>query len=107
MTNVLLETKPEYTKTELKDVLDIVSEFYEGDDIEAFIYSTDVEDKENFIEDNGIESLRVCVTCGKFITKGYNYNDYETFCSKNCFIDIHGKSLFDNADDDELYWTDF
>lgn len=98
-------TKQMYTPEEFQKVYDIVSEFYDGDDIEDFIYSTDVEDKEDFIMENEIETLRVCYTCGKFIREGYIYNDYETYCSDKCFIAEHGKATFDGADDDELYWT--
>lgn len=98
-------SKEMYTPEEYKQVYDIVSEFYDGDDIEDFIYSTDVETKDDFITDNEIENLRVCFTCGKFITEGYLYNEYETYCSDKCFIDTHGKSVFDNVDEDELFWT--
>jgi predicted DNA-binding helix-hairpin-helix protein len=98
-------TKQMYTPEEFQKVYDIVSEFYDGDDIEDFIYSTDVEEKEDFIMENEIETLRVCYTCGKFIREGYIYNDFETYCSDKCFIAEHGKATFDGADDDELYWT--
>jgi predicted DNA-binding helix-hairpin-helix protein len=98
-------TKQMYTPEEFQKVYDIVSEFYDGDDIEDFIYSTDVEEKEDFIMENEIETLRVCYTCGKFIREGYLYNDFETYCSDKCFIAEHGKATFDGADDDELYWT--
>lgn len=97
--------KQMYTPEEYDQVYDIVSEFYDGDDIEEFIYSTDVEEKEDFIMENDIETLRVCYTCGKFISEGYIYNDFETYCSDECFIADHGKATFDGAGDDELYWT--
>ena len=97
--------KPVYTPHEIKEVYEIVSEFYEGDDIEEFIYSDDIDAKEEFIEENEIVNLRVCDTCGKFIKEGYLYQDYDMFCSKECFIDAYGKAIFDNADDDELYWA--
>ena len=54
---------------------------------------------------NEIETLRVCNYCGKFMNEGYIYRDYETFCSDECFINAHGKAIFNNADEDELYWT--
>lgn len=97
--------KQMYTPEEYKVVYDIVSEYYDGDDIEEFIYSDDIEAKEEFIEDNEIETLRVCNYCGKFMNEGYLYRDYETFCSDECFINSYGKSIFNNADEDELYWT--
>ena len=97
--------KQMYTPEEYKIVYDIVSEYYDGDDIEEFIYSDDIEAKEEFIEDNEIETLRVCNYCGKFMNEGYLYRDYETFCSDECFINSYGKSIFNNADEDELYWT--
>jgi hypothetical protein len=97
--------KQMYTPEEYKVVYDIVSEYYDGDDIEEFIYSDDIEAKEEFIEENEIETLRVCNYCGKFMNEGYIYRDYETFCSDECFINSYGKSIFNNADEDELYWT--
>jgi hypothetical protein len=98
-------SKEMYTPEEFQKVYDIVSEFYDGDDIEDFICSTDVETKDDFITDNEIENLCVCFTCGKFITEGYLYNECETYCSDKCFINAHGKSVFDNVDEDELFWT--
>lgn len=100
-----MQEKPDYTQEEFDAVYDIVSEYYEGDDIEDFIYSTDIEMKDDFIADNGIENLRVCYNCGKFMNEGYIYQDFETYCSEKCFIEAHGKTVFDNAGDDELYWT--
>ena len=97
--------KQMYTPEEYKVVYDIVSEYYDGDDIKEFIYSDDIEAKEEFIEENEIETLRVCNYCGKFMNEGYIYRDYETFCSDECFINAHGKAIFNNADEDELYWT--
>ena len=97
--------KEMYTPEEYEMVYEIVSEYYTGEDIEEFIYSPDVEVKEEFIEENEIENLRVCGTCGKFITEGYIYRDFETFCSDECFIVAHGNSTLQNADEDELYWT--
>lgn len=99
------EAKAMYTPKEFKAVYDIVAEYYDGDDIEEFIYSTDIEEKEEFIVDNEIETLRVCQCCGKFMNEGYIYRDFETFCSEKCFVETYGKSIFNNADDDELYWT--
>ena len=99
------QENPVYTMEEYEAVYDIVSDYYDDDDIEDFIISPDVESKEEFIEENDIQNLRVCYSCGKFISEGYIYRDFETFCSKECFIDAYGKSIFDNADDDELYWT--
>lgn len=95
---------PKYTPEEYQEVYDIVSDYYDGD-VDEFINSSDVEAKEEFIEDNEIETLRVCQTCGKFITEGYIYRDFETYCSEECFIKEYGKSQFENADDDVLYWT--
>lgn len=94
-----------YTPEEMAVVRDIVAEYYDGDDIDEFILSTDVEEKEEFIEENEIETLRVCQCCGKFMNEGYIYRDFETFCSEECFIETYGRSIFNNADDDELYWT--
>ena len=96
-----------------QNVLGVVSQYYDendneyfdGDSIEEFIYSSDVESKEDFIEDNEIETLRVCQHCGKFMNEGYIYRDFETFCSDTCFIKEHGRATFENADEDELYWT--
>ena len=107
------QPNPTYTDDEYQTVYDIVNEYYDendneyfdGDTVEEFIYSSDIEAKENFIEDNEIETLRVCQHCGKFITEGYIYRDFETFCSDECFIREHGKATFENADEDELYWT--
>lgn len=98
-------TKQMYTPEEYDAVYAIVSEFYDGDDIDEFIYSDDVDEKEDFIMENEIETLRVCYTCCKFIIEGYIYNDFETYCSEECFIADHGKATFDGAGDDELYWT--
>ena len=97
--------KEMYSPEEYEMVLNIVSEYYTGDDIEGFIYSTDVEEKMDFIEENEIETLRVCESCGKFIVEGYIYRDFETYCSDGCFIAAHGESAFAAADEDELYWT--
>ena len=94
-----------YTPDEYEVVYDIVSEYYIGEDIEDFIYSSDAAAKDEFIEENEIENLRVCGTCGKFIIEGYVYRNFETFCSDECFMDIHGQQAFENADEDELYWT--
>ena len=100
-------TEEMYTPEEYNTVFEIISKYYDGDvnDIEEFIYSTDIEEKDDFITDNEIENLRVCFNCGKFITEGYLYNNFETYCSEKCFVSKHGKSIFDNADEDELYWT--
>lgn len=97
--------KEMYTPEEYEMVYDIVSEYYMGEDIEDFIYSPDVEVKEEFIDENELENLRVCGTCGKFITEGYIYRDFETFCSDECFKRMHGYQKFENTDEDELYWT--
>lgn len=94
-----------YTPDEYEVVYDIVSEYYMGEDIEDFIYSSDTAVKDEFIEENEIENLRVCGTCGKFITEGYVYRNFETFCSDECFMNMHGQQAFENADEDELYWT--
>lgn len=100
------KTKREiYTDEEFDEVYDIIAEYYDGDDIEDFIYSTDIEEKEDFIMENDIKNLRVCNTCGEFILEGYMYNNSEIFCSDECFIKKHGRSVFDAADGDELYWT--
>lgn len=98
-------SKEMYTPDEFQTVYDIVTEYFGDGDIEEFINSPDVEVKEEFIEENEIENLRVCGTCGKFITEGYIYRDFETFCSDECFMNMHGKQAFENADEDELYWT--
>ena len=103
--NASKQKKEMYTPEEYQAVYDIVSEYYDGEDIDDFIYSTDVEEKDDFITDNEIDTLRVCLSCGKFITEGYLYRDFETYCSEECFVNEYGKSLFDNADEDELYWT--
>ena len=98
-------SKEMYTPDEFQAVYDIVTEYFGDGDIEEFINSPEVEAKEEFIEENEIENLRVCESCGKFITEGYIYRDFETFCSDECFINMHGKQAFENADEDELYWT--
>lgn len=94
-----------YTAEEYEMIYNIISEYYDGDDIEEFIYSTDIEDKDDFITENEIETLRVCMHCGKFMYEGYLYRDFETYCSDKCFIGEYGRAVFDNADDDQLYWT--
>ena len=94
-----------YTPEEYEVVYGIVSEYYDGDDIEDFIYSQDTDEKDDFITENDIENLRVCFNCGKFITEGYLYQDFETYCSDNCFVKVHGRATFENADEDTLYWT--
>ena len=94
---------PKYTPEEYKEVYDIVSDYYDGD-VDEFINSSDIEAKEEFIEDNEIETLRVCQTCGKFITEGYIYRDFETYCSDECLTSAHGNDVL-NTDEDELYWT--
>jgi hypothetical protein len=107
------QPNPTYTQEEYDNVLSIVSEYYDENDpdaydcdsIEEFIYSSDIEAKEDFIESNEIETLRVCQHCGKFMNEGYIYRDFETFCSDECFIKEHGRATFENADEDELYWT--
>jgi hypothetical protein len=103
--NAANEPKIEYTPEEFRVVYDNITDYFGDGDIEEFIYSPDIEAKEEFIEENEIETLRVCQHCGKFMTEGYIYRDFETFCSKECFIAEHGKHAFDNADEDELYWT--
>lgn len=107
------QPNPTYTQEEYDNVLSIVSEYYDEnecdayacDNIEEFIYSPDIEAKERFIENNEIETLRVCQHCGKFMNEGYIYRDFETYCSDRCFIAEHGRATFENADEDELYWT--
>lgn len=107
------QPNPTYTQEEYDNVLSIVSEYYVENDpdaygcdsIEEFIYSSDIEAKEDFIESNEIETLRVCQHCGKFMNEGYIYRDFETFCSDECFIKEHGRATFENADEDGLYWT--
>ena len=94
-----------YTENEYNTAYAILSDFYEDDDLEDFILNGDTEEKEEFIEDNDIQTLRVCQHCGKFMNEGYLYKDFETFCSDECFIKEYGKSQFENADDDVLYWT--
>ena len=97
--------KEMYTPEEYEMVYEIVSEYYMGEDIEDFIHSPDVEVKEEFIDENELENLRVWGTCGKFITEGYIYRDFETYCSDEWFKHMHGYQKFENADEDELYWT--
>jgi hypothetical protein len=55
-------TEEMYTPEEYNTVFEIISKYYDGDvnDIEEFIYSTDIEEKDDFITDNEIENLRVC-----------------------------------------------
>ena len=90
----------EYTPEEYQTVYDVVSEYYDGDDIEEFIYSTDIDDKYEFIEENEIENLRVCENCGKFMNEGFLYLDIETYCSEECLIESQGM-----YDKDDAYWT--
>lgn len=97
--------KPIYSSEEFEAICDIVSDYYDGDNIDDFINSPDAEAKEEFIEDNEIDNLRVCQHCGKFIVEGYLYRDFETFCSEECFVNEYGRKTYDEADDDELYWT--
>jgi hypothetical protein len=101
--------KPIYSLEEFKaicdQIFDIVSDYYDEDNIDDFIYSSDVEAQEQFIEDNEIDNLRVCQHCGKFIVEGYLYRDFETFCSEECFVNEYGRKTYDESDDDELYWT--
>ena len=100
-----ITTNPIYSPEEFKAIYDIVSNYYDGDNIDDFIYSPDTEAKEEFIEDNEIDNLRVCQYCGKFIIEGYLYRDFETFCSEKCFINEYDRKTYVEADDDELYWT--
>ena len=90
----------EYTPEEYQAVYDVVSEYYDGDDIEKFIYSTDIEEKMDFIEENEIENLRVCENCRKFMNEGFLYRDMETYCSEKCLIESQGM-----YDKDDTYWT--
>ena len=93
-----------YTPEEYKTAYDIVSELYDGD-VDEFLYSTDIDEKVDFILENEIETLRVCETCGKFINEGFIYNDIEVYCSDECCIAAIGKERFENTDEDSLYWT--
>lgn len=99
------DEKEMYTPEEYEMVYDIISEYYIGEDIEDFIHSPDVEVKWDFLDEKEIESLRVCGTCGKFINEGYIYRDFEFYCSDKCFKHMHGYQAFEDADEDELYWT--
>lgn len=90
----------EYTPEEYQAVYDVVSEYYDGDDIKEFIYSTDIEEKMDFIEENDIQTLRVCENCGKFMNEGFLYRDIETYCSEECLTESQGM-----YDKDEVYWT--
>lgn len=88
-------TKPIYSLEEFEAICgiiyDIVSDSYDEDDIDEFIYSSDVEAKEQFIEENKIENLLVCQNCGKFIVEGCIYRDKETFCSNECLMEKYGE----------------
>lgn len=93
-----------YTPEEYKTAYDIVSQYYDGD-VDEFLYSTNIEEKVDFILENDIESLRACEVCGKFINEGYIYDDITVFCSDECAIAYLGKARFDHTDEDTLYWT--
>ena len=88
-------TKPIYSLEEFEAICgiiyDIVSDSYDEDDIGEFIYSSDVEAKEQFIAENKIENLLVCKNCGKFIVEGCIYRDKETFCSNECLMEKYGE----------------
>ena len=47
-----------YTPEEMAVVRDIVAEYYDGDDIDEFILSTDVEEKEEFIEELELPTIK-------------------------------------------------
>ena len=103
-------SKPIYSIEEFKAIydiiFDIVSDYYDSDNINEFIYSSDIDAKEQFIEENGIENLRVCQYCGKFIIEGYLYRDFEPYCSEKCFISEYDKKTYNESiENDELYWT--
>lgn len=93
-----------YTPEEYKIAFDVVSQYYDGN-VDEFLYSTNIEEKVQFIIDNDIENLRACEVCGKFINEGYIYDDITVFCSDECAIKYLGKSIFDHTDEDSLYWT--
>lgn len=93
-----------YTTEEYKIAFDVVSQYYDGD-VDEFLYSTNIEEKVDFILDNDIEDLRACEVCGKFINEGYIYDDITVFCSDACAIESLGKARFENTHEDVLYWT--
>lgn len=93
-----------YTPEEYKTAYDIISEYYDGD-VDAFLYSTNIEEKVDFIIMNEIETLRACEVCGKFINEGYIYDDITVFCSDECAISYLGKTRFERTHEDVLYWT--
>ena len=93
-----------YTPEEYKTAYDIISEYYDGD-VDEFLYSTNIEEKVDFIITNEIETLRACEVCGKFINEGYIYDDITVFCSDECAISYLGKARFEHTHEDVLYWT--
>lgn len=74
------------------------------------------EDKEEFLDDYGIETLRVCDNCGKLMHEGYVLGGEHACCDK-CAIQLYvsddvsldeAKKLFDYDivnNDDDCYWT--
>ena len=79
--------------------------------------TANIKEREAFIDRFGIDSLRVCTSCGNFMTEGY-YLDGDYACSRECAESIYKscglsvKDLDDDlkcADDEDcsVYWTEW
>jgi len=76
-----------------------------------------IPDKEQWLEDNEIETLRVCENCGKLMHEGYTLAG-EHACSDECAINLYvdrNGNVLPNAEElfnedienngDDCYWT--
>ena len=76
-----------------------------------------IEEKQEFLDDYGIETLSVCENCGKFIHEGYTLAG-EHACSDECAIQLYRDkdgNVYPNAEEifrqdiednsDDCYWT--
>ena len=106
--NIIVEA--EYKSADdMKDMYSVLVEG-EGDNMS-------IDDKNQFIEDYGIETLQVCDNCGNFMHEGYTLAG-EHACCDECaialYVDNNG-NILPNAEelfnqdleenDEECYWT--
>ena len=79
----------------------------------------DIDERCEFLEDYGIDTLKVCDNCGKLMHEGYTLGD-EHACCDDCAIALYcdkDGNVYPNAEelfkqdleenDMECYWTDF
>ena len=64
--------------------------------------------RQDFLDELDINTIRVCDECGKFMTEGYVVFDYIHLCSDKCLHKRYSPAQYDAlAEMDDAYWTEW